>query len=468
MNRQPLLIALTLLLFFSYNCTKSQKAEDIEQPRDSIKKIFSHYCLSCHGSDFRKLIKPSEILRHSLKEIQSYIRNGVLEKGMPAFDDLLTEPEVEALSQYVQELARAPKVTKYTEGGAAQNTNDRFRVEEVITDLEIPWGIEFLPNGDLLVAERKGTLLRVTPDKKRIPIKGVPKVLARGQGGLMDLKLHPNYSENGWLYISYSYVDATESSAGNTAVVRCQLENDHLRDLQLLYKGLPTVRSFHHFGSRLAFDNQGYLYISNGDRGRRDKFPQKLNNSNGKIHRLHDDGRIPTDNPFYNTEGAVKSIFSYGHRNPQGVAKHPITGDIWIHEHGPKGGDEINLIKAGKNYGWPLASFGINYSGSIFTKDTALVGTVQPLKYYVPSIAPCGMAFITSKRYGDWENNLLIGSLSFKYLEMCVLERNKVIRQEKLLEGIGRVREVKVSPDGYIYLGVESPGRVLKLVPTKE
>ena len=289
-----------------------------------------------------------------------------------------------------------------------------------------------------------------------------------GQGGLMDLQLHPEYAENGWIYISFSYFDALNKRAGNTAIIRTKLVGNELSDIQYIYRGTPTLSSTHHYGSRIEFDNEGYLYFSIGDRGRRDKFPQKLDNSNGKVHRLHDDGRIPADNPFVSNPGAEKSIYSYGHRNIQGIARHPVTGEIWTHEHGPKGGDEINISKAGLNYGWPVISFGINYSGTKFTDDTAMAGMEQPMLYYVPSIAPCGMAFVTGNRYKGWENNLLIGSLRFKYLERLVVSENTVIEQERLLEDIGRVRNVKVSPDGYIYVAVEQPGKILKLIPVKD
>jgi glucose/arabinose dehydrogenase len=186
----------------------------------------------------------------------------------------------------------------------------------------------------------------------------------------------------------------------------------------------------------------------------------------GKFIDSRDDGSIPSDNPFVSTEDAEPSVYSYGHRNIQGMAMHPQTGDIWTHEHGPKGGDEVNIIQKGQNYGWPVISYGINYSGTKFTDITEKEGMLQPNIYYVPSIAPCGMAFVTSDKYPGWENNLLIGSLRFKYLERCVIEDDQIIKQEKLLEGIGRVRNVKVGPDGYIYVAVEEPGKILKLIPS--
>jgi glucose/arabinose dehydrogenase len=289
-----------------------------------------------------------------------------------------------------------------------------------------------------------------------------------GHGGLTDLKRQPDYAKNGFLYDTYSYIGDGYKNTGNTAIIRAQLRGNLLTDITPIYKGTPAVKASHHYGCKMEFDKEGYLYFSIGDRGNHDVFPQTLNNSNGKIHRIHDDGTIPADNPFVTVENAEKSVYSYGHRNPQGIAMHPVTGEIWESEHGPRGGDEINLIKKGVNYGWPVISFGINYNGTILTPDTAKVGMEQPVAYYIPSIAPCGMTFLTGNKYAGWENSLLIGSLRFEYLERVEIENGKVVNHERLIEGIGRVRNVKVSPDGYIYVGVENPGRILKLIPTNE
>jgi aldose sugar dehydrogenase len=390
---------------------------------------------------------------------------------MPGYDSVLTRDEIRALGEYILAESKNIDIRKTI----ASSTNDgiydtdvKYTAEVLTDELEIPWGIEFLPDGDILVAERKGTLSRLTPTGQLIPISGLPEIKVVGQGGLMDLRLHPDYNQNGWLYVAFSYADENNRRASNTQIIRCRLNGNQLTDTETLYKGTPAVATNYHFGARIDFDNDGYMYFAIGDRGRRDDFPQKLDNSNGKVHRLKDDGTIPADNPFFNTRGAEKSIFSYGHRNIQGIARHPVTGEIWTHEHGPRGGDEINIVKPGRNYGWPVISFGINYNGTTFTNDTARAGMEQPLAYYVPSIAPCGMAFVTGNRYGDWENSLLIGSLRFEYLERCIIEDNKVVGHERLLEGIGRVREVKVSPEGYIHVGVENPGRIIKLIPTNE
>jgi glucose/arabinose dehydrogenase len=239
-------------------------------------------------------------------------------------------------------------------------------------------------------------------------------------------------------------------------------------DQQVLYKGIPDTEKGHHFGCKLAFDDKGHLFFGIGERGQHFDFPQKLDNSNGKIHRINDDGTIPNDNPFVHTPGALPSIYSYGHRNPQGTAIHPVTGELWETEHGPKGGDEINLILPGHNYGWPVISYGINYDGTILTDLTEKEGMDQPASYWTPSIAPCGMTFVTGDRYKNWKNNMLVGSLSFKYLERVVISDHSVIHREKLLENIGRVRNVVMSPDGYIYVAIETPGIILRLMPVED
>ena len=336
-----------------------------------------------------------------------------------------------------------------------------YIVEEYLTGIDVPWAMDWLPNGDMLITDRSGTLYRYD-GKDLSSISGAPEVLASGQGGLLDVKVHPNYSDNGWVYLTYSSVEG--GSGSNTAIMRAKIEGNELVAHEVIYKASPNSNMRHHYGSRLAFDNDGYLYFSVGDRGARDENPQDITKDGGKIYRIYDDGRIPSDNPFVNEEGAKTAIFSYGHRNPQGMVKNPLTGKIWTHEHGPKGGDEINVIAAGKNYGWPVISFGINYDGTIFTTDTAKVGMEQPQWYWVPSIAPSGMTFITSSIYPDWKGDVIVGSLSFAYLVLCDVNGDEVTNATVLFEGIGRTRDVRQGPDGYIYVAVEGQG-IKRIVP---
>lgn len=339
-----------------------------------------------------------------------------------------------------------------------------YSAETVVADLQIPWGMAFLPDGSMLITEKSGELIHFTEGVKQT-IEGVPAVYNRGQGGLMDIVLHPNYEQNGWIYFTYASAEG-DSNGGNTALARAKLANNQLNSVEVLYKATPNTSKGQHFGSRITFDKEGYLYFSVGERGERDVNPQDITRDNGKIYRLNDDGSIPSDNPFEDATYAKKAIFSYGHRNPQGMILHPATGKIWIHEHGPKGGDEINIIKKGANYGWPLVTDGQNYSGTSITSETSRPDMEDPIYYWIPSIAPSGMVYVTSDKYPHLKDNLLIGSLKFQYLELDILEGEKVVKRERLLEGIGRVRDVKQGPDGYIYVAVEGLG-IVKLTATE-
>ncbi|RED43031.1 glucose/arabinose dehydrogenase [Winogradskyella eximia] len=339
------------------------------------------------------------------------------------------------------------------------NTKNSYEV--IVSDLNIPWGFTFLPDSSMLITEKSGQLIHFK-DGKKTNISGLPEIYVRGQGGLLDIILHPNYKTNGWLYFSYASPDGKEDG-GNTAIARAKLKDNSLTDLEILYKATPNTTKGQHFGSRLIFDNNGYLFFTIGERGNRDENPQDITRDGGKVYRINDDGSIPEDNPFVNESNAKIAIYSYGHRNPQGMILHPKTKEIWTHEHGPKGGDEINIIKAGKNYGWPIISYGVNYSGTSFTDITEKEGMEQPIHYWDPSIAPSGMAFINSEKYGDWKGNLLVGSLKFQYLDLCTFKDNKVIKEERLLDNLGRVRSVNQGPDGFIYVGIENLG-IVKLI----
>lgn len=351
-----------------------------------------------------------------------------------------------------------------TENKVSEVNSSPFSAELLVDELQIPWGLTFLPDNSLLIAEIEGKIIHFKNGERK-GISNVPEVYRRGQGGLMDIVLHPKYNENGWIYFTYSSEEG-DDKGGNTALMRAKLKDNALVEKQLLYKATPNTTKGQHFGSRIVFDNDGYLYFTIGDRGDRDVNPQDITLDGGKIYRLNDDGSIPADNPFVNSEGAKKAIYSYGHRNPQGLVKHPVTGEIWDHEHGPQGGDEINIIKKGANFGWPVITYGINYSGTPITDKTKMDGMEQPLHYWTPSIAPSGMAFVTSEKYKGMKGDLLVGSLKFQYLERLVIENNIVTKREKLLPEIGRVRDVKEGPDGLMYVAVEGKG-VYKLVPNE-
>jgi glucose/arabinose dehydrogenase len=337
----------------------------------------------------------------------------------------------------------------------------KFITETVVDGIDIPWGMDFISENEILVTEKKGTLYRVTNGEKA-EVSGLPEIYKRGQGGLLDVALHPDYKNNKIIFFTAG-VHIEGDEGGNTALYCGELNENSLSNIKLLYKGNPNTKKGQHWGSRIVFDNKGHLFFGIGDRGNRDANPQDLNRDGGKIYRLNLDGSIPEDNPFADQEGALKAVYSYGHRNPQGMTVHPETGEIWENEHGPKGGDEINIIQKGKNYGWPVITYGINYSGTSITDKTSMPGMEQPFYYWVPSIAPSGMAFSSSNVYKRWKGNLFVGSLKFKYLERLVIKRGKVVKREKILNDVGRVRNVKEGPDGYLYLGVEGKG-ILKLV----
>ncbi|HEA21648.1 hypothetical protein LCGC14_1224500 [marine sediment metagenome] len=338
-----------------------------------------------------------------------------------------------------------------------------FTAELLIDEIPIPWGMAFLPDGSMLVTEIAGDLIHFKDGKKTM-VSNTPDVYKRGQGGLLDVAIDPDYENNGWIYISYSSEEG-DAKGGHTALMRAKLKDNALVENEVLYKATPNTTKGQHFGSRIAFDNDGFLFLSIGERGDRDTNPQDVTRDGGKIYRFNTDGSIPEDNPFVGTDGAKTAIYSYGHRNPQGLAKNPETGEIWDNEHGPRGGDEINIIKPGNNYGWPLVTYGINYSGTPITDKTKMEGMTQPIHYWLPSIAPSGMAFISTETYGaDWKGSVLVGSLKFQYLERLAMDGNTVTKREKLMGDLGRVRDVKEGPDGLIYVAVEGKG-IYKLVP---
>ncbi|NKB47943.1 MAG: PQQ-dependent sugar dehydrogenase [Alphaproteobacteria bacterium] len=339
-----------------------------------------------------------------------------------------------------------------------------FRTVEVANGLAHPWALAFLPDGRMLVSERSGRL-RVIVDGRlqAAPISGTPKVFARNQGGLLDVVPHPDYAQNGWIYFSYA---AESVSGAHTAVARARLDGNRLVNLEILFKANNLSGGGVHFGSRLAFDSDGKLYVTVGERGDLDR-AQELDSHNGTTVRLNDDGSVPEDNPFLKTAGALPEIFSYGHRNPQGMARHPDTGAVWLHEHGPQGGDEINIVSAGINYGWPVITYGRSYTGFSIGEGSSKPGLAQPILHWTPSIAPSGMAFYTGDKFPAWRGNLFVGSLKFRHLVRLELDGERVVRQERLLEGaFGRVRDVRQGPDGFLYiLTDESDGALIRLEP---
>ncbi len=338
-------------------------------------------------------------------------------------------------------------------------------IDTLATGLENPWGMAFLPDGRILIAERPGRLRVFAMGELRdAPVQGIPEIWDHGQGGLLDVVLHPDYDENGWIYLAYASPYGEEEGTGNTSISRGKLTGNSFTEMELIFQGEPATSAGHHFGSRIVFDDDGYLFTTIGDRGVMNN-AQTLENHNGKVLRIHDDGSVPADNPFLDVDGAKPEIWSYGHRNIQGMGLHPDTRQLWSHEHGPMGGDEINLVRRALNYGWPEASYGVNYNGSIITEETSLPGMEDPILQWTPSIAPCGLAFVDSDRYPAWRGNMLVGALAGQHIHRVVFDGNEVTDTEYLLDGFARFRDVRQGPDGYIYVLTEAPGLFFRIIP---
>lgn len=343
-----------------------------------------------------------------------------------------------------------------------------FRLTTVVTGLENPWSVAFLPDGRLLITERAGRLRLVGSDFRLDPqpIGGLPESLERGQGGLLDVALHPQYAQNGWIYWAYN---APGPGGWGTAMARGKLQGHRMTSVQVLFSMHPKTRSNQHFGGRIVFDKAGMVYLTLGDRGDKDR-AQRLDDHAGSVIRLHDDGRVPADNPFVNRAGALPEKWTLGNRNMQGAALHPQTGEVWTHEHGPQGGDEINVMRPGLNYGWPVITYGVNYGlGTRIGEGQAKPGMVQPLHKWVPSVAPSGMAFVSGSQFPQWQGDLLVGALRGQMLVRLVLDGEKVLREERLLQGrAGRIRDVRMGPDGLIYLLSDGPdGALMRLEPAR-
>jgi glucose/arabinose dehydrogenase len=340
----------------------------------------------------------------------------------------------------------------------------RIRVSTLTEGLSHPWSLAFLPDGRMLVTERAGRLRIIGKDFKLNPqpVGSVPAVAAVGQGGLLDVALHPKFAENHWVYLSYS---AGDRNGIGTEVARGVLKGNQLENVQVIFRMQPKLRTGYHFGSRLVFDRDGFLFITLGDRGEMER-AQNPGDHNGSVIRVHDDGRVPKDNPFVGKTGWLPEKFTLGNRNMQGAALHPQSGLLWTHEHGPQGGDEINVIRAGTNYGWPVITYGANYgTGTKIGEGTAKDGMAQPLHRWVPSIAPSGMAFYNGSKFSKWRGDLLVGALKDQMLVRLKLDGEKIVSEERMLKNtLGRIRDVRTGPDGFIYLLTDEPNGVLARV----
>lgn len=355
-----------------------------------------------------------------------------------------------------------------TQSTLIQSEKQAFRVATLTRGLENPWSIAFLPDGRMLVTERAGRM-RILDKHFNLepkPIEGLPDIIARGQGGLFDVVLHPDYQKNGWIYWAYN---APGKGGWGTALARGKLQGHRMTDVQVIFSMEPKTRNGQHFGGRIVFDNAGMVYLTLGDRGEKDR-AQDLNDHAGSVIRLHDDGRVPADNPFTGRSDAKAEKWTIGNRNIQGAATHPQTDALWTHEHGPQGGDEVNVMRSGRNYGWPVITYGVNYGlGTKIGEGQTKTGMEQPLHVWVPSIAPSGMVFVQGQAFANWKGNVLIGALRDQTLVRLELKDEKVVREERLLKGqVGRIRDVRIGPDGLIYLLTDaSEGALLRLEPVE-
>lgn len=479
---------------------------------------FTEVCAACHGTSQAKgPVGPSlfaETWIHGGDDdaITRSIKEGYPDKGMPSFKDQLSDPEVFQMIAYIrtqtQNLKEKPVYVPDPDGQVVKSEHLSFKMEVIARNLETPWALAFLPDGRLLITERPGRIRIVGKDGKMEPepVKGLPKVWEKQDGGLFDIEVHPDYAKpgNGWLYISYSEPLAgwtpppppdpnapappppppgqlggrgrgpSNDPPSMTVIMRGRLKNNEFVDQQVLFRAPKEIysQSNAHYGSRFLFDKQNHLFFTLGEKMQM-MDAQDLSKPTGKIHRINDDGTIPKDNPYVGQANVWPSIWSYGHRNPQGLAWDPVTGQLWESEHGPTGGDEINIISPKHNYGWGIATKGIQNG---ITK-TSEPGMDDPITYWTPSVAPSGIAFYTGDKYPGWKNNLFVSCLAGQQLKRLEVKDGKVLHEEQVFNTFGRVHDVIQGPDGLLYVTLQLPGQVLsqstpgmvaRLVPVKQ
>ncbi|RZS96783.1 PQQ-dependent sugar dehydrogenase [Cecembia calidifontis] len=446
-------------------------------------KIYQTYCMGCHGADLKGTPAGSSLLTENLKQgndmrsISQAIEKGVPNTTMIAWGNALGTKEINTLTEYILNKRKSPSYNSAAEKPATFKTQDYvLKIEKVVTEgLEVPWGIEFVDTNTALITGNKGNLYwvkngKLDPGK----IAGLPFVYGSDMfGGMMDLALDPNYEENGWVYIAFSHNPkntADQTSPAMTKLIRGKVRDYHWIKEETLFQAPDSilVSGGFRWGSRLLFDKDGFLFFTIGDMQQSIQSgnnPQLLYRAEGKIFRIHPDGSIPKDNPYFGQEGKLQGIYAIGTRNVQGISQHPETGEIYFTDHGPRGGDEVNRLKKAGNYGWPIITYGVNYDGTTITNLTHHEGMEQPLTYWDPSIAVCASEFVTGGQFPKWQNNLLVTALKDQEIRRLVLDGDKVLSQEVILKGMGRVRDVKFGPDGALYVLTNSPDALLRISP---
>jgi glucose/arabinose dehydrogenase len=467
-----------ICLLFILTFITSTHAQDMQASAD----LFLRNCAACHGlkmqgGQAQSLLDGKWMFTPNRDAMFRVIRDGIAMRGMPPHNTFSTE-QINGLVDLIltreKEAKDGPVNTNPQTNSqiALLKTQDyNIKVEQWVTGVKIPWAICFVNASTALVTERPGGLrLIVNGQLDPQPIKGTPEVLHEGQGGLLDVNIDPEYATDKWVYLSYSHAIDNPGGRGKplamTRIVRGKIIDHQWTDQQVLFEAPHEMYkpTRHHYGSRIVFPPDGYLYFSIGERGYQNE-AQDIKRPNGKIHRINRDGTIPADNPFVNQPDAIQSIYSFGHRNPQGLDVHPVTGRIWESEHGPKGGDELNLIEKGGNYGWPEVTFGINYNGTPITPFTTMKGMVSPITYWTPSIAVCGIEFYDGTLFSKWTNQLIVTALAFQEVRIVKIHNDKVTSQEIIIKNMGRVRDAAVGYDGAIYIATNGPDRILRLIP---
>jgi glucose/arabinose dehydrogenase len=451
----------------------------LAQNKTKVEDLYSQHCAGCHGAKFEGGVGGSLVdgeWKHGASDAEIYksIAKGNVQMGMTPWEGVLSADQIRSMVIFLREkekqtLTKGVEFPKPSPDKVTKTELHDYRIETLVEKgLKNPWAIAFLPDGRFLVTEKAGKLRLVEKDGDLDPqeIKGLPHVVEHGQGGLMEVALHPDYAKNGWVYLGFADGERGEKSC-ITAVVRGRIKGHEWTDHEWIYRPDAKFRAGAgvHFGTRFVFD-KGYLYFPIGERGGMME-AQKLSSPVGKVFRLHDDGRVPKDNPFVKDKDALPGIWSLGHRNPQGLTIDPRDGAIYSTEHGPRGGDELNLIKPGTNYGWPVITYGMNYNGTPMVAITEKEGMEQPLTYWVPSIAACGLDCYTGDRFPKWKYDLFAGGLAQQEVRRIRMKERKVVSQEIVLKNIGRVRDVTGAPDGNIYVVLNGPDRIIRMVPAR-
>jgi aldose sugar dehydrogenase len=456
-----------LIFLFATTCVCAQQGEI----------IYQNYCAGCHGSKLEgnsasKLIKKNWAYGEGRQAIQRNITSGIPNTEMMGWGTVLKDGEITAVVDFILAAQAKEPASKAIVPDRIPTQEYVLKVEKLVTEgIRTPWAIEFVDKNKALVTEKGGSIRwlvngRLDPE----PIRGLPATHTQSStGGYMDIALDPKYSKNGWVYLSYSHTNGNVSdkeAPGMTKIVRGRIKGHQWTEQQTLFE-VPEelmVKGGDRWGCRFLFDKNGFLYFTIGDMGKA-MDSQDLSRPTGKVYRIHPDGSIPNSNPFVKVPKALPAIFTIGNRNVQGLAQHPVTGQIWATEHGPRGGDELNILKKGANYGWPVITYGVDYDGKIVSEKDHQEGMEQPVIEWTPSIAVCPAEFSGSPLFPKWKNNLLVGALAYEELQRLTLVKDKVTAREMIFKGFGRVRDIKTSPDGAIYVLLNKPDMILRITP---